>query len=76
MVVCELQATHRPPIEGLLLQNCDIQVSLLGGVWNSGAAPTGVHRAVQQLGVHRGAAIGFENTVFKVTYNGRVSCTE
>ena len=36
--VCDLQATHRPTITGLLLQNCVIQVSLLRGVWNSGAA--------------------------------------
>ena len=50
VAVCELQATHRPTIAGLLLQNCVIQVSLLRGVWNSGAAPTGVHR---------GAASGF-----------------
>ena len=41
VAVCELQATHRPTIVGLLLQNCVIQVSLLGGDWNSGAAPTG-----------------------------------
>ena len=45
-VVCELQATHRPTIAGLLLQNCVIQVSLLRGMWNSGAAPAGVHRGV------------------------------
>ena len=52
VTVCELQATHRPTIAGLLLQNCVIQVSLLfvSGGWNSGAA---------QAGVHRGAAIGF-----------------
>ena len=30
-------------IAGLLLQNCVIQVSLLRGMWNSGAAPAGVH---------------------------------
>ena len=50
VAICELQATHRPTIAGLLLQNCVIQVSLLRGLWNSGAAPAGVHR---------GAAIGF-----------------
>ena len=50
VAVCELQATHRPIIAGLLLQNCAIQVSLLGGVWNSGVSPAGVYR---------GAAIGF-----------------
>ena len=50
VAVCELQATHRTTIAGLLLQNCVIHVSLLGGVWNSGAAPAGVHR---------GAAIDF-----------------
>ena len=50
VAVWDLQATHRPTITGLLLQNCIIQVSLLRGVWNSGAAPAGVHR---------GAAIGF-----------------
>ena len=48
--VCDLQATHRLTLTGLLLQNCVIQVSLLRGVWNSGAAPAGVHR---------GVAIGF-----------------
>ena len=51
VAVCELQATHRPTIiAGLLLQNCVIKVSLLRDLWNSGAAPAGVHR---------GAAIGF-----------------
>ena len=50
VAVCELQATHIPTIAGLLLQNCVIQVSLLGGGWNSGAAPESVHR---------GAAIDF-----------------
>ena len=51
VAVSDLQATHRPTIPGLLLQNCVIQVSLLRGVWNSDAAPP--------AGVHRGAAIGF-----------------
>ena len=50
VAVRELQATHRPTIAGLLPQHCVIQVSLLGGVWSSGAAPAGVHR---------GAANGF-----------------
>ena len=50
VTVSDLQATHRPRITGLLVQNCVIQVSLLRGVWNSGAAPAGVHR---------GAAFGF-----------------
>ena len=49
--VCELQATHTPTIAGLLPQNCAIQVSLLRGLWNNGAAPP--------AGVHRGAAICF-----------------
>ena len=61
VAVCDLQATHRPTITGLLQQNCVIQVSLLRGVWNSGAAPVGVHRGAA-IGVHRGAAIGFENS--------------
>ena len=43
VAVCEFKATHRPTIAGLLLQNCVIQVSLLRGMWNSGAALTGVH---------------------------------
>ena len=59
VAVCELQATLRPTIAGILLQNCVFYVSLLRGVWNSGAAPAGVHR---------GAAIGFCK-VFKITYN-------
>ena len=50
VAVCDLQATHKPTVTGLLLHNCAIQVSLLRGVWNSGAAPAGVYR---------GAAIGF-----------------
>ena len=51
VAVCRLQATHRSAIEGLLLQSWLIEVlSLLGGVWNSGAAPADVHR---------GAAIHF-----------------
>ena len=50
VAVCELQATYRPTTTGLLLQNCAIQVSLLRGVWNSGAVAADVHR---------GAAIGF-----------------
>ena len=51
MAVCELQATYRPTVAGLLLlQNCVIQVSLLHGLWNSGAA---------LAGDHRGSAIGF-----------------
>ena len=50
VAVCEHQATNIPTIAGLLLQNCILQVSLLRGVWNSGAAPAGVHG---------GAAIGF-----------------
>ena len=29
VAVCDLQATHRPTITGLLLKNCAIQVSLL-----------------------------------------------
>ena len=45
VAVCDLQATHRHTITGLLLQNCAIKVSLLRGVvWNSGAALTGAHR--------------------------------
>ena len=61
MAVCGLQATHRPTVTDLLLQNCVIQVSLLRGVWNSGAAPAGVHRGA--------AAIDwFFKTVFKMTY--------
>ena len=59
VAVCELRATHRPTITGLLLHNCVVQVSLLGGVSNSGAAP---------VGVHRGAAVTFEDTIFKITY--------
>ena len=50
VAVCEFHAIHRPTIAGLFLQNCAIQVSLLRGVWNSGAAPAGVHH---------GAAIAF-----------------
>ena len=50
VAVCDLQATRRPTITGLLLPNCVIYVSLLRGVWNSGAAPAGVYR---------GAVIGF-----------------
>ena len=50
MAVCELQATHIPTIAGLLLHNCIIPVSLLRGLWDSGAATAGVHR---------GAAIAF-----------------
>ena len=44
VAVCELQATRRPTIAGLLLHNCVIKISLLDGVWDSGAAPAGVHR--------------------------------
>ena len=51
MTVCELQATHIPTTAGLLLHNFAIQVSLLRGLWDSGAATAG--------GVHRGATIGF-----------------
>ena len=29
VAVCDVQATHRPTVTGLLLQNCVIQVSLL-----------------------------------------------
>ena len=69
--VCGLQATHRPTIAGLFLQSCLDEVSLLGDVWNNGAAPADVHRSVQQC--------VFENTVFKITYKKsttiRVSCT-
>ena len=68
VAVCELQATHRPTITGLLLHNCVIQVSLLRGVWNSGAAPAGVHR---------GAAIGFGKQYSKqrtIIVNIRASC--
>ena len=36
IAVYELQATRRPTIAGLLLQNYVIQVALLLGVWNSG----------------------------------------
>ena len=43
VTVCEFKAMHRPTIAGLLLQNCVIQVSLLLGMWNSGAAPAGSH---------------------------------
>ena len=50
VAVRDLQATRRPTITGLLLQNCAIQVPLQRGVWNSSAAPAGVHR---------GVAIGF-----------------
>ena len=46
VAVCELQATHRSTIAGLLLQNCIIQVMLLRGLWNSGAALAGVQRGV------------------------------
>ena len=49
VAVCELQATHRPTIEDLLLHDCVIQVSLLRGLWISGTA---------LADVHRGAAIG------------------
>ena len=51
VVVSGLQATPTLTIAGLLLQNCAIQVSLLLGLWNNGAAPS--------VGVHRGAAICF-----------------
>ena len=44
VIVCELQATHRPIFAGLLLQSFPIEMSLLDGVWNSGAAPADVHR--------------------------------
>ena len=50
VAVCDLQATHRSTVTGLLLQNCVIRISLLRGVWNSGAA---------LAGVHRGETIGF-----------------
>ena len=43
VTVGELQAMHRVTVTALLLYNCLIEVSLLGGVWNSGAAPAGVH---------------------------------
>ena len=44
----ELQAPHRPIISYcLLLQSCLIEVSLLGGVWNSGAALPDVHRSAE-----------------------------
>ena len=43
MALCEFKETHRPTIAGLLLQNCVIQVTLLRGMWNSGAAPAGSH---------------------------------
>ena len=62
VAVCDLQATHRPTITGLLLQNYVIQVSLLCGVWNSGAAPAGVHN---------GCSNWFLKTVFKITYNSK-----
>ena len=45
VTACELQVTHRPTIADLLLENCAIQVSILRGVWNSGAALAGVHRS-------------------------------
>ena len=50
----------------VILQNCVIPVSLLRGVWNSGAA---------LAGVHRGAAIRFgkQYQVFKITYNSNIS---
>ena len=41
VAVCGLQATRRPTITDLLLQNCVIQVSLLRGVWNSERRCTG-----------------------------------
>ena len=51
MAVCKLEAMHRPTTAGLLIiQNCVNNASLLRCLWNSGAAPAGVHR---------GAAIGF-----------------
>ena len=43
VAVGEFKATPRPTIAALLLQNCVIQVSLLRGMWNSGAAPAGSH---------------------------------
>ena len=54
VALCEFKATHKPTIAGLLLQNCVIQVSLLRGMWNSGAAPAGVHP---------GAAFVFSNSI-------------
>ena len=68
VAVYELQATHKPTIAGLLLQNCVvIHLSLLRGLWNSGAAPAGVHRR---------SAIGFgrHNSKYRTTVI-RVSCT-
>ena len=63
VAVCELQETHRPTVAGLLLQSCVIQVPLLRGVWNSGAAPE-ASSAVQQLVL--------ENIIFKITNNNSV----
>ena len=53
VAICELQATHRPTIAGLLLQNCVIQVSLLCYVVCGTAA------------LHRGAALGFSKQYSK-----------
>ena len=66
--LCELQATYRLKLIGLLLPSCLIVVSLLGGVWNSGTAPAGVYRC---------SNVVFENIVFKIssTSNIRVSNT-
>ena len=48
VAVCDLlQSTLIPTIAGLLPQNCviiQLEVSLLRGLWNSGAAPADVHR--------------------------------
>ena len=70
VAVYELQATHKPTIAGLPLQNCvGIHLSLLRGLWNSGAAPAGVHR---------GAAIGFgsHNSKYHTTVIRISCCTE
>ena len=57
-----LQATHASILlAGLLLQSCLIGPSILGGVWNSGAAPAEVHR---------GAAVPFENIVAQNGHSG------
>ena len=42
--LCGVQATHRPTIVDLRLHCFLMKGTLLGGVWNSGAAPAVVHR--------------------------------
>ena len=54
LTLCELQATYRPTLAGLLLPSCLIVISLLSGVWsrvwNNGTASAYVYRCSNQCG--------------------------